>query len=71
MIDPVKREVFRALEELSETCPEYRFGQMIANLAMLERGDADGALWDMEDEELLAAVRKHLADWNQRHTPVS
>jgi hypothetical protein len=62
MIDPARRELLRLLEELSETCPEYRFGQMIANLAMLARGDADGAIWEMEDEELLAAARKHLSD---------
>jgi hypothetical protein len=62
--------VLRVLEELSATCPEYRFGQMIANLAMLARGDAEGALRDMEDEELIAAARKHLADWNERHAPV-
>ena len=42
MIDPVRKDVLRLLEELSETCPEYRFGQMIANLTMLARGDAVG-----------------------------
>jgi hypothetical protein len=71
MIDPVRKEVFRVLEELSESCPEYRFGQMIANLTMLARGDAEGALWDLEDEELLAAARKHLSDWNERHASVA
>jgi hypothetical protein len=71
MIDAVRKDVIRVLEELSETCPEYRFGQMIANLTMLARGDADGALWDLEDEELLAAARKHLADWNERHISVA
>lgn len=71
MIDPMRREVLRALEELSEACPDYRFGQMIANLAMLARGDANGAIWEMEDEELLAAARKHLKDWNERHAPVA
>ena len=71
MIDPVRKDVFRVLEALSEACPEYRFGQMIANLTMLARGDAEGALWDLEDEELLAAARKHLSDWNERHTQVA
>ena len=69
MIEPTRREVLRALEELSEACPEYRFGQMIANLAMLARGDAEGAIWDMEDEELVAASRQQLKDWNARRTP--
>ena len=67
MIDTTRREILRTLEELSETCPEYRFGQMIANLAFLARGDAEGAIWDMEDEELLASAQKHLADSIDRH----
>jgi hypothetical protein len=71
MIDTERSEVLRALEELSEACPEYRLGQMIANLAMLARGDTEGAIWDMEDAELLAAARKHLADWNARREPAA
>jgi len=71
MIDTGRSEVLRALEELSQACPEYRLGQMIANLAMLARGDAEGAIWDMEDSELLAAARKHLADWDARHEPAA
>jgi hypothetical protein len=71
MIDAERSEVLRALAELSEACPEYRFGQMIANLAMLARGDAEGAIWDLEDAELLAAARQHLADWNARHEPAA
>jgi hypothetical protein len=67
MIVPERAELPRALEELSEACPKYRLGQMIANLAMFARGDAEGAIWDMEAEELLAAARKHLADWNTQH----
>jgi hypothetical protein len=71
MIGAERSEILHALEELSEVCPEYRLGQMIANLAMLARGDAEGAIWDIEDAELLAAARKHLADWNARHEPVA
>lgn len=71
MIDPERSELLRALAELSETCPEYRLGQMIADLAMLARGDAEGAIWDLEDSELLAAARKHIADWNARHEPAA
>ena len=71
MIGAERNEVLHALEELSEACPEYRLGQMIANLAMLARGDAEGAIWDIEDAELLSAARKHLADWNARHEPVT
>lgn len=71
MIDAERSEVLRVLEDLSIACPEYRLGQMIANLAMLARGDAEGAIWDMEDAELLAAAREHLADWHARHEPAA
>jgi hypothetical protein len=37
----------------------------------LARGDAEGAIWEMEDEELLTAAQKHLTDWNERHTPIA
>ncbi len=70
MTGSTRKDVLQVLEELSEACPEYRFGQMIANLAMLAKGDAEGAVWDLEDAELLAAARKHLEDWSRRHTPV-
>jgi hypothetical protein len=71
MNEPVRRELLNALEELSEVCPEYRFGQMIANLAMLARGDEESSVWNVEDRELIATARKHLADWHDRHVSVS
>ena len=69
MMDPERRDLLRVLDELSEACPEYRFGQMIANLVMLARGDAEGALWNVDDDELLKAARKHLVDVNARREP--
>jgi hypothetical protein len=66
MIDPTRHELLKLIEELSAACPEYRLGQMILNLAFLAREDGDRFLWDVEDAELIAATRKHLADWNAR-----
>ncbi len=71
MNDPIRGELLRALEELSESCPEYRFGQMIANLAFLASGPAEQVVWNVEDEDLLAAARKHLEDWKRRHATVA
>lgn len=68
MNDPVKREVLEALGELSEVFPEWRFGQMIANLAVAARGPTDGAVWDVADEELLAAIRRHLDKHRNRQS---
>jgi hypothetical protein len=70
MIDPTRKNLLQVFEELSEACPEYRFGQMIANLTMLARGDDENAIWDVDDEELIAAARKYLADWSLRHVPI-
>jgi hypothetical protein len=47
--------ILQRLAELSERRPEVRFGQLIANLSYLARGAEVESIWDMEDEELLAA----------------
>jgi len=62
MINPVRQEVLRELGRLSELAPDLRFGQLIANLAFLAAGPWDQTLWDLEDDQLLAAIRQHLAD---------
>jgi hypothetical protein len=49
-----------------------RFGQLIANLAVVARGTELGAVWEMEDEELLSAVNWQLAELTARRgTPVA
>jgi hypothetical protein len=60
MNDPVRQGVLKGLGELSAAFPEWRLGQMIANLAVVARGATAEAVWDVEDEELLAAIRRHL-----------
>jgi hypothetical protein len=67
MIDPTRRELLSVLEELSATCPEYRLGQMLLNLAFMVREGGDRSLWDLEDAELIDVGRKHLEDWHNRH----
>ena len=62
MTAQVRNDILRTLAELSECCPEVRFGQLVANLSYLAKGPAQEAIWDVEDEELLAAARKHLED---------
>jgi hypothetical protein len=42
--------------------PEVRLGQLVANLAFLAAGPWDQSLWDLEDDQLLAALRQHLSD---------
>ena len=60
MTNDLRPQVLTALAELSDAFPDWRFGQMIANLALVARGPDSGSIWDMEDEELLAAIHWHL-----------
>lgn len=53
----VRDELTEALAELRRALPSMRFGQLIANMATVARGAAPGAIWEMDDEELLAAIR--------------
>ena len=59
MIAATRAEVLRLLAELSETLPEMRFGQLVANLAL--SAGRDGAMWDVEDDQLLDAARRLIA----------
>jgi hypothetical protein len=60
MTTATRTELLQVLAKLSAECPEMRLGQLIANLATLARGAAAEAVWDAEDEELLAAARRQL-----------
>jgi hypothetical protein len=70
MISPVRKEILRRLVPLSESTPDVRFGQLIANLSYLAVGPKAEAVWEMEDEQLLDAIRQHIEDFSERHTEV-
>ncbi len=66
MTDSIRPHLLQVLAELSEFCPEMRFGQLLANLATVAKGATAEAIWDAEDEELLAAARKQLLYFQKR-----
>jgi hypothetical protein len=51
-----RAELMEAIAELQRRYPAWRLGQLIVNVA----GWADQEVWDVEDEQLLAAARLHL-----------
>jgi hypothetical protein len=51
-----RADLLAAIAELGRRYPEWRLGQLIANIA----GWTDQEIWDVEDEQLLAAVQAHL-----------
>ena len=71
MSSTVRQELMQVLAELSEVCPEVRMGQLITNLSYLARGLSNESIWDVEDEELLEAARKHLQEWRARRGAVA
>jgi hypothetical protein len=71
MITAQRQDILRLLQRLSELTPDVRFGQLIANLSYFVIGPTNEAIWDMEDEQLLAALRKHIADLSDRAANVA
>ena len=66
MSDSTRQQLLQTLTELSDLCPEMRLGQLIANLASLAKGATPESIWDVEDEELLAAARQQAQYFRER-----
>lgn len=58
--NPNRAELLLAIAELGKLHPEWRLGQMLANLAMAAGRSEAGAVWDLEDGEALAAASRLL-----------
>ncbi len=71
MIATTRQDILESLERLCEMTPDVRFGQLIANLSYLAIGPTNEAIWDMEDEQLLEAIRQHTADLSKRQSSVA
>jgi hypothetical protein len=74
MTSQQRPDLLAAIAELCQRYPDWRFGQLIANVADW----ADQEIWDVEDVQLLEAARLHLqqlaspqtasSDLTNRHT---
>jgi hypothetical protein len=51
-------ELLEAISELRLLFPDWRMGQLIANLVTAAGGVDASAIWDTEDDQLLAAARR-------------
>ena len=51
-----RTDLLAAVAELCRKYPDWRLGQLIANIA----GWTDQDVWDVEDAQLLEAARAHL-----------
>jgi hypothetical protein len=51
-------ELIGALSELRGLFPDWRMGQLVANLVTAAGGMDAAAIWEVEDEQLLTAARR-------------
>ena len=54
----VAEELIEAISELRVLFPDWRMGQLVANLVTAAGGTDGDAIWDVEDEQLLAAAHR-------------
>ena len=55
---PSRQELLKALAELGTLFPDWRLGQTLANLALAAGHAEPGGVWDLDDDEALAAARR-------------
>ena len=60
----IRIELLAALSRLGQLRPEWRLGQTFANLAMTAGRLDSGGVWDLEDEEALAAARTLIGQYS-------
>lgn len=61
-MESTRKQLLTALEELSAVYPDWRLGQLVSNASYWAKGPKAEAIWDVEDEELLEAIREHLKE---------
>ena len=57
-----RKDLLLLLADVSNRYPEMRLGQMLSWLATAARGSTPQATYDVEDAELISAIRDHLAN---------
>lgn len=60
MMKTTRLEILEALQEMSQVYPEWRFGQMVSNIAFWAAGPKPESIWDVEDKQFLETLLKHL-----------
>jgi hypothetical protein len=50
------------LAEVAALAPDVRLGQLMAHLGFLGEDQLERGLWDIEDEDLLAVLKRHRAE---------
>jgi hypothetical protein len=63
--EQTRGDLLAALAQLGDLRPQWRLGKTVANLAMTAGRVAAGGVWDLEDEEALAAAKTLIAQYSE------
>jgi hypothetical protein len=63
--ETIRSQLLAVLGDLSQLRPEWRLGQMMANVAMSAGRLDPGGVWDLEDAEALAAAKTLIGQYSQ------
>ena len=58
--EETRQELLELLAELGRARPSWRLGQMLSNLVMAAGRLDTGGIWEIADEEAIAAARRIL-----------
>lgn len=62
-LENTRSELLAALAELGRLRPEWRFGQLVANVATTAGRLEAGGVWELDDAEALTAARALLEQY--------
>ncbi len=71
MIQSTQQHLLEVLAQLCEKSQDVRFGQLIAHLGFLAEDSGSPKLWEVDDDDLLAAMEQHLHELSQRQQAVA
>jgi hypothetical protein len=66
-METIRSELLSTLADLSRVYPNWRLGQTLANLATTAGRLDAGGVWDLEDEEALAAAKTLIEQHTASH----
>ena len=69
--EQTRMDLLTALGQLSRLCPDWRLGQTMANLATTAGRMDAGGVWDLEDDEALAAAKALIEQHNKSEPAVA
>ena len=66
MVSTTQEQILEVIADVLEEQPDMRFGQLVASLALFAKGPIKSATWDVEDDEILTAAKRHLENLRER-----